>query len=90
MTMHMSSSGNTGLPGPHRAGCVFDEIRSVLNRPDLSDAVILETLAESRTDQGGVLSPRDLVAGLGDAAQRAGLIRTLLVPAPAHGLDMPL
>ncbi len=90
MTMHMNSSGNAGLPGPHRAGGVFEEIRSVLNRPDLSDAVLLETLTEARTDQDGDLSPRDLVAGLGDAQQRAGLIRTLLVPPPAHGLDMPL
>lgn len=85
MTMHMTflteSTGNT-VP-------VFEEIRSTLDRPDLSDDVLRTALAEERFQPDGGLSAGDFAAGLGRPEQRAGLIRTLRVPPPAHGLDMP-
>jgi hypothetical protein len=62
---------------------LLDEIRSVLKRPDLGDDVLLSALASSPAGRRAIshvtATPQDRVA----------FIRSLPVPAPRHGLEMP-
>lgn len=59
---------------------LFEEIRVVLKRPDLSDDALSSVLEKSGSSG---------FEGNGDADVRANAIRMLAVPAPNHGLEVP-
>ncbi|EAV45481.1 hypothetical protein [Roseibium aggregatum] len=84
MTQHVSIDHQTATTAALFADSdLLDEIRSVLKRPDLGDDVLLSALASSPAARHGInhvtAMPQD----------RETFIRTLPVPAPRHGLEMP-
>jgi len=68
---------------------ICDEIRAVLQRPDLSDEALREALDRGVFPEAPGLSLDDFSKGLGRPEERHRLIRSLAVPAPQHGLTMP-
>ncbi|TYC64920.1 hypothetical protein FMN63_20945 [Stappia sp. BW2] len=82
MTQHVSID-QTASPALFADSDLLDEVRSVLKRPDLGDDALLSALANAPAARGGIAhvsaTPQD----------RADFIRTLPVPAPRHGLEMP-
>ncbi|MDN3720027.1 hypothetical protein QW131_14585 [Roseibium salinum] len=73
---------------PSECASVCEEIRQVMKRPDLSDDVLLHALS-GHYDQDNSLTPGALAAGQGLPEERASVIRTMIVPPPRHGLEMP-
>lgn len=70
-------------------GSLFEEIRTVLKRPDLSDDVLANVLG---TPPAALVENPDTFGAIqdcGNTQTRADAIRLLAVPAPSHGLDMP-
>lgn len=88
MTAHVNI-GFDVQSAPCSNAAVFEEIRTVLKRPDLSEDILREILAGERFSATEGLSADAFVLGLGTPKQRAGIIRTMMVPPPVHGLDMP-
>ncbi|WP_299817282.1 hypothetical protein [uncultured Roseibium sp.] len=82
-------TGTGPLLAPCDNGSVYEEIRHVLKRPDLSDGVLQQILAERRFGADTQLGADAFLAGKGLAEERAGVIRTMIVPPPLHRLDMP-
>lgn len=86
---------NHETPGPDASGepCgpepLFPEIRTVLKRPDLSDAALRDVLAEDRLTLCAGLDLNGFLSGAGTADTRARVIRSMVVPPPQHGLKMP-
>ncbi|POF28656.1 hypothetical protein CLV41_11270 [Roseibium marinum] len=88
----MISHDKTGIEpllDPCDNGSLFEEIRHVLRRADLSDDVLRQILAEHRFGAETELEADAFLAGKGLAEERAGVIRTMIVPPPLHRLDMP-
>ncbi|TYC51665.1 hypothetical protein FMN50_20525 [Rhodobacterales bacterium] len=69
---------------------VFEEIRVVLDRPDLSDAALSDTLSDYRAITPAGLEGSDIAEGRGTPESRQEAMRTMPVPAPVHALDMPV
>jgi|GEM_PF-1790817 len=88
MTSHVNLTPEP-LSDPFANGSVFEEIRLILRRPDLPDDVLRQTLAEGRFTAGTSLGKDAFVAGEGLPEDRAAVIRTMIVPPPRHGLEMP-
>ncbi len=88
MTTHVIIRSDS-LPETYGSATICEEVRQILRRPDLSDDVLLRTIAEHRFSTASELSADDLAAGKGTRAERSRAIRTLMVPPPRHGLDMP-
>ncbi|MBN8181982.1 hypothetical protein [Roseibium aggregatum] len=82
MTSHVSIDQRTS-PTLFADSKLLEEIRTVLKRPDLGDDVLLSVLSGSAATRRGI----DHFAGT--PQDRAAFIRTLPVPAPRHGLEMP-
>ena len=83
MTQHVSIDHQTATTALFADSDLLDEIRSVLKRPDLGDDVLLSALANSPAARCGI---NPVTTAQQD---RAAIIRTLPVPAPSHGLEMP-
>lgn len=82
MTSHVSID-RTASPTLFADSMLLEEIRSVLKRPDLGDDVLLSVLASSPAGRRGIGHAADT------PQDRAAFIKTLPVPAPRHGLNMP-
>ncbi|KZM48463.1 hypothetical protein OA90_19960 [Labrenzia sp. OB1] len=82
-------TGTRPLLHPCDNGSLSKEIRHVLRRPDLSDDILRQILAEHSFDGDTTLSADAFLDGKGRAGERAGVIRTMIVPPPLHCLDMP-
>ncbi|PVB61676.1 hypothetical protein [Labrenzia sp. 011] len=88
----MTSYNDTGsqpLPEPRGNGSLYEEIRHVLRRPDLSDDILELALSEHRFGSETLLAADAFLAGKGRPEERARVIRTMIVPPPLHRLDMP-
>lgn len=88
MTSH-EELGGSAYSDPCERASVCSEIRQVMERPDLSDDVLLQALSGRRFDRKAELGPDAFAAGKGCPEERANVIRTMIVPPPRHGLEMP-
>ena len=88
MTSH-DALGVSAFSDPCECTSVCEEIRQAMKRPDLSDDVLLESLARRRSGQQAGLGLEELAAGKGRPEERADVFRTMIVPPPRHGLEMP-
>lgn len=68
---------------------LFEEIRIVLKRPDLSDDALSNVLEHTNSSSFAGLGGTDLMEGNGAPDVRASAIRKFAVPAPNHGLEVP-